>query len=49
MRLDIPFVSQHGNSYRNDCGPAVVSMVTGAPIGKVLAYAELEARRRCEE
>ena len=39
MKLDINFISQQGNSYRNDCGPACVAMVTGAPISKVLAAA----------
>lgn len=36
MKLDIPFTTQQGNAIRNDCGPACLSMLTGATIMQVI-------------
>ena len=36
MKLQIDFVTQQGNTTRNDCGPACLSMLTGATIMQVL-------------
>lgn len=37
MKLNIDFVTQQGNAIANDCGAACLSMLTGAPIDKVMA------------
>lgn len=42
MKLEIDFVSQHGNAYRNDCGPACLSALTGRPLEKIYQAAKLK-------
>lgn len=45
MKLQVDFVSQQENNILNDCGPACLAMLTGAPIEKVYQVAGLDPGR----